>query len=542
MTNPFKKIAAVMGARGLLFSLLGLVLLGRAVPTLLSMDRVPDVAAALIGILLLTVGVFDLVRTAQQVTRLRKDKLDFSPIDQAYAAGPGGTRLPPTLMAADENPNEAGQANLVEWLARVFPRLAYVPRPYTAALHAAVIALAMGVLGVVILVLLRVLLAASTSAAQLSAILDWYLWLYFVSGFVFWAAVSRYGFRRALRFEGNLDGRKMVLIFLAVLAGAVVLAIGMSKADATPEPPPALGNLPTLLVLGSLLVIGATAAIVFIRGRRASDQYSVYRGEEFFTVPMHPTDLINVVKSYTGKLGAGTYMHLGSWKPEFAEHTAVSAGEFEADLNAESGISLVDNAPASPENAIGSGFAWLGLAMTAAAGFLLFQAASADWSSAPAMVEALRTPVGLGIFGVLFYRLGIIPVAELEWSSVIVQCLVNGTFQTQGGMALMHSGDRAIKGSVLTSATVQPRCAHIASVGFLQPGLAKQTVPRLIDRVEPAEQVGNELLAAIHRQAQQMTTIGTPAEPMKIAGPDEPAGTRETGAGNGADADAPPAD
>jgi len=119
---------------------------------------------------------------------------------------------------------------------------------------------------------------------------------------------------------------------------------------------------------------------------------------------------------------------------------------------------------------------------------------------------------------------------------------MNGTFQTQGGMALMHSGDRTIKGSVLTSATVQPRCAYLASVGFLQPGLAKQTVPRLIDKVEPADPVCNELLAAIHQQAQRMTTIGTPAEPMKIAGPDEPAGTRETGAGNGADAEPPPAD
>lgn len=521
MKNPFKKIAPALGARGALFSLLGLVLLARAVPSLINVDRTPDLAAALIGALLLAVGVVDLIHAAQRLTRLRKEKLEFSPIDYAYVRGAGGQQIPPNLMSADENPNEVGQANLIEWLARVFPKLAYLPSPYKGALHSVLIALSLGILGVVILVLLRVLLAGSSSTAQLSAVLDWYLWMYFVLGFVFWAAISRYGFRRALHFESHLNGRKMVGIFLALLTVSVVVIFGMTESEANPLPPPDLGALTTILVLGSIIVIASTAAIVFIRSKRAPDQYSVYRGEEFFTVGMHPTDMINVIKSFTGKLGEGSYMHLGSWKPDFKEHTAVSAGEFEADLNAESVIKLNDNGASTPETTIGTGLAWLGILLTAASGFLLWQAAGGNWGSSNAFVELLRTPIALTIFGVLLYRLGIIPVAELKWTSVLTTCHITGTFQTQGGMALMNAGDQSIKGSVLTSATVQPRCAYLTSVGFLRPGAAKHAVPRLIDQVEPADQVSNELLAAIHHQAKQMMAVGAPAAPAQPALPSQ---------------------
>lgn len=525
MTNPFKKIAPALGARGVLFSLLGLVLLARAVPTLLSMDGMPDIPAAVIGALLLTLGIVDLVRAAQRMTRLRKDKLDFTPIDYMYVSGNGGAALPSDLMASDDNPNEAGQANLIEWLARIFPRLAYVPRPYTAALHAVLIAFGLGVLGVVILILLRVLLAGSTDAPQLALILDWYLWLYFVLGFGFWAAVSRFGFRRALHFDSHLRAGRMVAIFLALLALSVFLVISMTETEANPVPPPDLGVLVAILLAGSAIVIAATVLIVFMRSSRAPQHYSVHRGEEFFTVGMHPTDMINVIKSYTGKITGGAYMHMGSWKPEFAEHTAVSAGEFEADLNAESCIALRDNTAPGAEKRIGTGLAWLGLLLTAGAGLLLFQAAAADWSQAVAVADALRAPVGLTIFGALFYRLGIIPIAELEWTSIVTNCHIAGTFQTQGGMALMNAGQQTIKGSVLTTATVQPRCAYLTSVGFLRPGVAKHRVPRLIDQVEPAEPICNEILAAIHSQAQQMMNVGAAPPPIQVAlpeGSDEP--------------------
>jgi len=521
MTNPFKQIAYVLGTRGALFSALGLILLARAVPTLMSMEGIPDIPAAIIGALLLTAGIVDLIHAAQRMTRLRTDKLEFSSIDYLYAGRSGGGRLPPRLMAADENPNEAGQANMIEWMARVFPKLAYMPRPYTASLHAVMIALSLGVLGIVILVVLRVLLAGSTDAPQLTQILDWYLWLYFVLGFAFWAALNRFGFRRALHFEGNLRGGRMVAIFLVLLAASVFIIAGLDATDTNALVPPDLGGLTAILILGSIVVIGATFAITFVRSRRAPDQYSVFRGEEFFTVGMHPTDMINVIKSFTGKLGAGGYMHMGSWKPEFAEHTAVSAGEFEANLNAESAIVVNDNMPARPEKRIGTGLAMMGLLLIISAGFLLFRAAAADWSSATTIVAALRYPTALLIFGALFYRLGLIPIAELEWTSILTNCHLSGTFQTQGGMALMSAGDNSIKGSVLTSATVQTRCAYLTSVGFIRPGVAKHAVPRLIDQVQPADQVSNELLAAIHSQANQMMSVGTQLPPMKIALPDK---------------------
>ena len=50
-------------------------------------------------------------------------------------------------------------------------------------------------------------------------------------------------------------------------------------------------------------------------------------------------------------------MHLGSWKPAFKEHTAVQAGEFEADLNAESNILLKESGSTHAEVTIGTALA-----------------------------------------------------------------------------------------------------------------------------------------------------------------------------------------
>src|SRR5690606_5458208 len=222
-----------------------------------------------------------------------------------------------------------------------------------------------------IYILLRIVMGGSVNPAQLESMLDWYLWLYFLIGFAFWAAVSRFGFRRALLFESKLLPGKLVTLFLALLLGSVALAVALVKSGTELAAPPDLGSLTAILWLGSFVVIAAAAAIALLRARRAPEQYSVHRGEEFFTVGMHPTDMINVIKSFTGKLGPGAYVHLGSWKPEFKEHTAVNAGEFQASVNAESTIQLNERANARPEAAIGTALAWAGIAMTTIAGVLL---------------------------------------------------------------------------------------------------------------------------------------------------------------------------
>jgi hypothetical protein len=534
MTNPFKKIAAALLLRGALFSVLSLILLARAVPSLLDVERSLNVAGALIGALLLSIGVVDLIHGVQRLTRMRKEKLETSAIDFAYRRGAGGTAIPPTLMDADENPNEARQGTLIEWLARVFPRLAFLPFPYQGALRSALVAFGLGVAGLLIYVLLRIVMAGPMDQLQLANILDWYLWLYFLIGYGVWAAVSRFGFHRALIFEKQLQPGKIVTLFLALLVGAVVLAFAISKTGTQLAAPPSLGTLTPILWVGSLVVIAAAGAIVFLRGKRAPDRYSVHRGEEFFTVGMHPSDMINVIKSFTGKLGPGAYMHLGSWKPAFKEHTAVNAGEFEADLNAESSIQLNDGAKQGLEVRIGTALAWAGILMTALAGLMLWQTAGNDtWDTALSSTLALRTPAALAIFGAVLYRLGSIPVAELEWTSVLTACHIEGTFQTQGGMALMNAGQHTLKGSVLTSATVQPKVAYLTSVGFLQPGLARNSIVRLIDRVEPAGQIASDLLASVRHQATQMMNAGAPVAQPGItpqaltdqshngAGPDE---------------------
>jgi len=518
MTNPFKKIAPALLLRGALFTLLGLLLLTQALPALINVQLSLDLSAALFGAGLLAFGVVDIVHGMKRLTRIRVEKLESRPIDFAYAPGAGGERLPPTLMSADENPNEAAQATLIEWLARVMPRLAYLPLPYTGALHSTLIAFGLGVLGLAIYVLLRVLMAGPMGDAQLANMLDWYLFLYFLLGFAFWAGISRYGFRRALIFEARLMPTRIVTLFLALLLAAVVAAIALSRAETPLVAPPSLGPLVPLLWGGSLLVVLGAVTLVMLRARRAPNAYSVHRGEEFFTVGMHPSDIINIIKSCTGKIGAGAYMHMGNWKPDYKEHTAVHAGEFEANLNAESAIRLNEAPSAHPEARLGTAFAWLGVLLTAAAGVWLWQASGTSWSNTGEMLLMLRTPIALLIFGVLIYRLGIIPVAELEWTSVLTNCRMEGTFQSQGGMALVNNGSNSLKGSVLTSATVQPRCAFLTSVGFLQPGLAKNSVVRLIDRVEPADSVANDLLGAIHAQAARVHSAGSPVAPAAPVG------------------------
>ncbi len=510
MTNPFKKIAPALFLRGALFALLGLVLLAKTVPSLLNLEQGFDIAGGVIGAFLLTFGVMDLFGAAQRFTRLRTEKLDFSAIDFAYVSGSGGAQIPRTLMDSDRNPNEAGQASLIEWLARVFPKLAYLPYPYTAALHSVLIALGIGLLGLLLLLMLRIVMAEQTGQEQLANILDWYQWLYLVLGLAFWAAVSRFGFARALLFQGSLMPKKIVGLFLLLLVLAVVYAISTARTGATLAAPPDLGALPLILWVGSLLVIAATIALVFLRGKRSVDRYAVAREEEFFTVGMHPTDMINCVKSFTGKLGEGIYMHLGSWKPAFKEHTAVQAGEFDADLNAESNIQLNDSGTSYIDTTVGMALAWIGILVTSAAGFLLWQSADASWDTVTAALMSLRTPIALLVFGSLLYRLGAIAVAELAWTSILTYCHIDGTFQAQGGMSLMNAGETTVKGSVLTTATVQPRCAYLTSVGFLQPGLAKCTVVRVIDQVDTAGQVTSDLLAAIHHQCNQMTAAGAP--------------------------------
>lgn len=511
MTNPFKKIATALLLRGAVFSVLGLILLAQAVPSVLDTAQSLDISGAAIGAFLLAFGVGDLFHGVQRLTRMRKEKLESPPIDHAY--GRRGA-LPPGLMNADENPNEAGQAVLIEWLARVFPKLAYLPHPYTGALHSVLVAFGLGAAGMVIYVLLRVVMAGSATAAQLANMLDWYLWLYFLIGFGFWAVVSRFGFRRALLFEKELLPGRVVAGFLALLLGSVALAVLVAKTGAELARPPDLGSLTPILWLGSLIVIGGTGLIAFFRARRAPERYSVHRGEEFFTVGMHPTDMINVVKSFTSKLGAGAYVHLGSWSPEFKEHTAVNAGEFNAYLNAESGIQLNDRPPNTHlEARLGTALAWVGILTVTISGFMLWNAAGETWDTAATALLSLRVPIVLSIFGFLLYRLGMIPVAELEWTSVITACRMEGTFQTQAGMALMNAGEQALRGSVLTTATVQPKCAYLKSVGFMQPGLAKNTVVRLIDSVEPAGQIANDLLTAIRLHATQMASAGVPPAP-----------------------------
>ncbi len=513
MTNPFKKVALALFARGALFSLIGLYLLLKLIPALINIEAGVDLAGGAIGVFLLGLGIRDIFAALQRYTPLRTDRLDFFGIGRAYPPKYTEDSLPLDLMNSDANPNEQHQGSRGEWIARVYPKFAYIPLPYKTIFRAALIAVVLGIVSLFGFLFLRVALASGAEAIHLSEVLGWYQLMAFLVGYLFWISVSRHGFRNVYKYERNLIPGKMVAFFVGLVIFSVLVSVIVANAEKEAIAPPDMGLLPAIIWIGSLVTIGVCVLLVFVRSKRAPERYNVFRNEEFFTVSMHPTDIINSIKSYTGRIGGGTYMHVGNWKPKFQEHTAVSAGEFEADLHAESSIQLNESSGQGGEANIGNLVALVGIFLSGTAGILLWQGVSDAVADPEGALLAIRTPIALFIFGSLLYRLGSIAIAELQWTSVATYTHMDGTFQTQGGMALMQAGDHSVKGSVLTSANVQPRCAYITSIGYLDPRMAKEKIVRTIDRVDPAEPVANELIDFIRNQAANMMNAGAPAAP-----------------------------
>lgn len=502
MANPFKIIAPGMFIRGAIFCILGLILLGEAIPTLFALDRAVLLLNIIVGAALFSLGVKDLFYAAKQAIDIQDSKLDCRAIDYLYTSGNGGDAIPGKLMTACENPNEEGQPYLVQWLARLFPRLDYLPYPYTAVLHSVFVAFGLGVVGLVTLLLLRIML---TYDAQISLILDWYYWFYILIGLVFWVAASRCGFVSVQRFQENLLPPGIVTLFMTLLFGAVLGAYLLAKSRLGLAEPPDLPALTAIIWAGTIALIVVTFAMTVFRSRGAPVQYSISQEEEYFTLGMHPTDVINTIKAHTR---SGLHWLLGSWKPSFAEHTAVEAGEFEANLNAEYNVRLGNSQPQGGARIFGVLVAWIGMMLSTVSGFFFWNATGNSLESWGDAANSFSTPIALMMFGGLFYRLGTIPVAELEWNSIFVYCHMEGTFQKQGSMALVNASDHRMTGSVLTNATVRVHCAIAKSVGFFAPAVAKLTVPRQIYNVEQAPQVANELLAAIQERANRFHNIG----------------------------------
>jgi hypothetical protein len=521
MTNPFKKVAYALFLRGGLYLILGLFSIVAVIPAIMNIELSIDIAGGIIGLFLLGLGIRDIVAALQRITPLRLDRLAVHDIDKLYLGGREIGGLPLNLMNADANPNEQDPRNpgeeRDEWTSRVYPRFAFLPQPYKTVFQVALVALGLGITGVLLMLFLRVIVARSSPDVNLSALLDWYRWSTILIGYGFWFSISWFGFRNVFQYERPFRSLTTITPFIILLIVAAIASFGVSKTGSGIALPPSLGILPTLMWVGSLLTIAACVAFVYLRSKRAPNEYRVYRTEEFFTVSMHPTDIVNCVKSFVSRVGGGRYSYLGNWKPNFEERSAVSAGEFHADLHAESAIQLDEAGSKTFEASIGTLLAIIGVGLSAIGGFLLWNSNVAEWNGVYSITFALREPIALFVFGAVIYRLGNIAVAEMRWTSVATYTHLDGTFQTQGGMALMQAGDHSVKGSVLSSANVQPKCAYITSVGYLDPGRAKNKLVRIIDGVEPAEPIANEMLAFIKNQAINMMNAGAP-----VASPDVP--------------------
>ncbi|MCB1843482.1 MAG: hypothetical protein KDI09_11010 [Halioglobus sp.] len=534
MTNPFRKIAPFLLFRSAVFTILGLLLIARLLPALAieNVGAAFNVGAAIVGIGLLSAGVRDAVNGIKYLTPLRPDSISIAPIDAAYGAGGGGKAIPEGLIERDENPNEASHSLTVQWLVRLMPSLAFLPLPYIGVLSAMLVALGLGVGGVLVYVLLRTVLPTQLGTATVASLLDWYMTMYFLLGIVFWAGISRFGLRYALSFHSFVVPGRVIGIFISLLGASVIAAFALSAAGTDAPSPPPLGGFIALVLAGSLLTLGSAFGLVLLRAARSPERFAVYRDDEFVTVGMHPTDVINVIKSYTGRIGAGLTLHIGDWRPGFKEHTAVHAGEFEARLHAESAICYDENPARGSEAGLGTLLAWSGIVLTTLAGVLLWRASGQSFATVGDALATLQWPVATFVFGTLLYRLGIIPVAEMPWSSVLLACHIDGTFQAQGGMTLMNSGDQALKGNVMTSASVQLRSAQISSIGLLQPGRSKNAVVRLIDRVTPSPEIAAGVLERIREQAKRMhagTNHGPAVAPALNVLPDNSTTTEDSG-------------
>lgn len=516
MTNPFRKVALALFVRGALFTLIGLYLLIKLIPALINVKAGIDLAGGAIGVILLGLGIQDIFAALRRYTPLRTDRLDIFGIGRAYPPKYSEESLPLDLMNSDANPNEQHQGSRGEWIARINPKFAYIPLPYKTIFRAALVAVALGIASLIGYLFLRLALSGDAELVHLGEILGWYQSMVFLVGYLFWLSVSRHGFRNIYKYERNLIPGKMVAFFVGLVAFSALISLVVANAEEGAIAPPNLGTLPAIIWIGSLATIGVCVLLVFLRSKRAPERYSVFRNEEFFTVSMHPSDIINSIKSFTGRIGGGSYMHVGNWKPRFQEHTAVSAGEFEADLHAESSIQLNESGGQTSEAKIGNLVAFGGIFLSGMAGILMWQSASSAVVDPDGALLGLSTPVALFIFGNLLHRLGSIAIAELEWTSVATYTHMDGTFQSQGGLALVQAGDRSVQGSVLTSANVQPRCAYITSIGYLDPRMAKEKIVRTIDRVDPAEPIANDMIDFIRAQASKMMAAGLPVSPPSV--------------------------
>lgn len=222
MTNPFRKVAIALFARGALFTLIGLYLLIRLIPALINVEAGVDLAGGAIGVLLLGLGIRDIFAALQRYTPLRTDRLDFFGIGRAYPPRYSEDSLPLDLMNSDANPNEQHQGSRGEWIARINPKFAYIPLPYKTIFRAALIAVMLGIAALLGYLFLRVALAGDAKVTHLGEILGWYQSMVFVVGYLFWLSISRHGFRNIYRYERNLIPGKMVAFFVGLVAFSVL--------------------------------------------------------------------------------------------------------------------------------------------------------------------------------------------------------------------------------------------------------------------------------------------------------------------------------
>jgi hypothetical protein len=488
MRNPLYPVALLLYGRGGLLTGLGILSFWRAAPALLDASKSFALTTLAVGTALLIWGIRDLMAALRWSLKLRLKDIGHRQIGAVY----GTDCAPQPLLDSGGNPNAQAGGAWIRWFARIHPKLGYLPIPYKVALESGFIAILFVGLTLAGFVLLRVVLQNAPNPDETFLAMDWYQSIAVVIALAVWVGVRQRGFASLLKQKTRLTPTKISLTMAGLLLVAVFAPVLMIKFGGIPEAPE-LGQLPEIVTLGTAFLLAAIVAGAFVRARNCPEGFSVSKEAASLAVERHPSDVMDSIRTFAEK---GQHSRLRNSEINFEEMSAVSAGKFEAHPRAERRIAFLGTCPSQVLKLGALLLTALGVVVTAYTAFAI-------WSNAETLTT-MRTLEWLAmlLFGSLAIRLGFIPQAEMLWKSEIIDCLISGSFQSQGGMPLMRE-NAPLRGGMLTRVTLRARCAKLVSISFFQPNQPVTKVFRYIYKVAPADDIITDLLGEVRQRNEE---------------------------------------
>lgn len=499
--NPLLSVAKIVLVRSVVVACLGAYALSEAVPTLMDLAQRPATAQLLVGASLISWAAIDAVYGARRLQPIDPSDVGHYPFGVAYRDQP----LPSRLMANNESPNAVTGSAWSKWLASFWKPARDLPLPYKAALEGAT-AFVVGALGLVVgLIMLRVVLADVSDTERVQRAFGWLLGLGTVWMVALWNEVRYRGPSHIAAKVGAIRVRRVGTVMALAVVG-IVAGTGLgARADLLPNPPP-FGLLPWITFAGSALVLAVIAGGLRNRARDLSGSFDLERRDSVFRFTGDPADLVGAIRSYCQQWNH--YLH-GSWDARRDERPNMAAGEFTAVLQAE-----LDTTPkgfTSPESDRRLQVA------AVAVGIILTVVGAALLAMSSGSLDAMRIleSASLVVFGGVVWRQALIPLSEVSWSSIIVECRISGTYEKSEGVHISRESTHE-RGSMLTKANAQIRVGKATSVSFLDMGLPDRPVLRYLVSVVSAPEPTDGLVSFVAERVGQQPSADAPSLPADV--------------------------